>query len=122
MFTGNNRFLTAADVDNVFMKRYYGAQRLQSWGQYLWGLGVSYMATDLIFSAINLNGQNNILKDPSMWLGGICTLAGVAMDFGGWVRLGKLADTYNSDPSVRRNYSLELGPTKSGGYGLSLNF
>ena len=109
MFTGNNRYLSSSDVDNAFWKKYNRAQRAQYWGQYLWSLGLTYVATDLIVSAIHPSSAN-ILEDPSLWVGGICALAGGALDFSGWVKLGKLARTYN------------FGPTRSGGVGLSLNF
>ena len=121
MFVETNRFLSANDVTNAFWKKYYGAKRLQSWGQYLWGLGLSYMATDLIFDLVYRNDRN-LLKDPSFLLGGALALIGGSMDFGGWVRLGNLANTYNSDPTVRKEYTLNFGPTRSGGMGLTLNF
>ena len=63
MFVETNRFLSANDVTNAFWKKYYGAKRLQSWGQYLWGLGLSYMATDMIFDLVYRNDRN-LLKDP----------------------------------------------------------
>ena len=121
MFVETNRFLSANDVTNSFWKKYYGAKRLQSWGQYIWGFGLSYMASDLIFDLVYRDSRN-LLSDPSFLVGGVLALVGGSMDFGGWVRLGKLADTYNSDPSVRREYSMNFGPTRSGGIGLTLNF
>lgn len=121
MFTENNRYLSANDVTNDFWKKYYNAQRIQDWGRYIWTLGLSYMASDMIYSLV-YNYDRNLLKDPSFIIGGVCTLIGGSMDFGGWLKLGNLADTYNSDPTVRRNYSINLGPTRSGGLGLSLNF
>ena len=122
MFTETNRFLSANDVTNDFWKKYYNAQRLQNWGRYMWTLGLSYMASDLLYSLIYSLNNSNILKDPSFIIGGACTLVGGSLDFGGWLKLGNLADTYNSDPTVRRNYTINLGPTRSGGLGLSLNF
>ena len=121
MFVETNRFLTANDVTNSFWKKYYGARRLQDWGQYIWCFGLSYMASDLVFELF-YRTDRNILTNPSFLLGGALALVGGAMDFGGWLWLGNLADTYNSDPTVRRSYSLNLGPTRSGGVGLTLNF
>ena len=121
MFTENNRYLSANDVTNTFWKKYYNAQKLQYWGRYIWTLGLSYTASDLVFNMFD-GRDNKILTDPSFIIGGVLTIIGGSMDFGGWSKLGKLADTYNSDPSVRRSYSLNFGPTKSGGVGLSLNF
>ena len=121
MFTETNRYLSANDVTNDFWKKYNNAQRLQYWGRYIWTLGLSYTASDLVFNMF-YEGNNSLLSDPSFILGGIMTLIGGSMDFGGWSKLGKLADSYNSDPTVRRSYSINFGPTKSGGVGLSLNF
>lgn len=121
MFTESNRYLSANDVTNDFWKKYYNAQRLQYWGRYIWTLGLSYTATDLVFNLF-YDRDGNLFSDPSFILGGVLTIIGGSMDFGGWSKLGNLAKTYNSDPTVRRSYSLYLGPTKSGGIGLSLNF
>lgn len=121
MFMGNNRYLSPQDVNNKFWKKYYGAQSMQSWGQYLWSLGLGYVATDLIYSSLHTS-SGKFYDDPSLWVGGFCALVGGALDFGGWLRLGKLAKTYNSDPSVRKEYSLDFGSTRSGGIGLTLNF
>ena len=121
LFTETNRYLSAKDVTNDFWKKYNNAQRLQDWGRYIWTLGLSYMASDMIYSLVN-KYDRNIFTDPSMIIGGVCALVGGSMDLGGWLKLGNLAYTYNSDPGVRRNYSLDLGPTRSGGLGLTLNF
>lgn len=121
MFIETNRYLSANDVTNDFWKKYYNAQRLQYWGRYIWTLGLSYTASDLIFNMV-MDRDGNLLSDPSFILGGVLTIIGGSMDFGGWSKLGKLAGTYNSDPTVRRSYSFNFGPTKSGGVGLSLNF
>ncbi len=121
MFTESNRYLSSGDVSNSFWKKYYGAQSLQTWGRYMWSLGLSYVASDLVFNLI-YDQAGNLIKDPSFIVGGALALIGGAMDFGGWVKLGNLAKTYNSDPSVRREYSLNLGPTRSGGFGLTMDF
>ena len=120
MFSETNTYLTSKDVTNDFWKKYYNSQRLQHWGQYLWQFGLSYIATDMVFMMINGRVGNTV--DASLIVGAACTLVGGVLDFGGWMRLGNLAATYNSDPSVRRNYSFNLGPTRSGGFGLSLIF
>lgn len=120
MFPESNTTLSARDVTNDFWKKYCRAQRFQYYGRYLWTLGLSYMASDLAFNMLYEN--RDILKDPSFLLGGLFTLIGGSFDFGGWKALGNLADTYNSDPSVKREYTLNFGPTSSGGIGLSLNF
>lgn len=122
VFSETNDPLLANDVTGEFWRKYRSARILQDYGQYLWMMGLSYMATDAVFAVIYRNGVYNFFKDPSMIVGALCTLAGGAMDFGAWVRLGNLAKTYNTDSSVRKAYSLNIGPTRSGGFGLSLNF
>ena len=122
VFSETNDPLRSSDVTGVFWRKYRSAAILQDYGQYLWMMGLSYMATDVVFAMIYRSEGYNPFKDPSMIVGAACTLVGAAMDFGGWVRLGNLAKTYNSDPSVRKAYSLNIGPTRSGGFGLSLNF
>ncbi|MBR5661428.1 MAG: hypothetical protein IKW99_07750 [Bacteroidales bacterium] len=122
IFSESNEYLLSSDVTGQFWRKYNGAKILQDYGQYIWMLGLSYMASDIVFIALYRDGNTNFFKDPSLIVGGIFTLVGAAMDFGGWVRLGNLAKTYNTDPSVRKSYSLNLGPTNSGGFGLSFNF
>ena len=121
IFTETNTYLSARDVTNDFWKKYNSAQRLQYWGRYIWTLGLSYAASDVVFHML-YKGGDGLLADPSFILGGVLTLVGGSMDYGGWAKLGNLAKTYNSDPGVRKTYSLNLGPTRSGGFGLSLNF
>lgn len=122
IFSESNEYLLSSDVTGEFWRKYRGAKILQDYGQYLWMIGLSYMATDMVIFMLYKEANLEFLTSPSIILGGLFTLAGVAMDFGGWVRLGNLAKTYNSDPSVRKSYSLNLGPTRSGGFGLSFNF
>jgi hypothetical protein len=122
IFSESNEYLLTSDVTGDFWRKYRGAKILQDYGQYLWMLGISYMATDIVIITLYRDANIRFYKDPSIIIGGICTLVGAAMDFGGWVRLGNLAKTYNTDPSVRKSYSLNLGPTNSGGFGLSFNF
>ncbi|MBR1927142.1 MAG: hypothetical protein IJ840_05275 [Bacteroidales bacterium] len=119
MFNESNELLSPGDVENWFWKKYLGARTLQDYGQYLWILGASWVATDLLISALY---SGDTITPPSMIVGGICVLIGGAMDLGGWIRLGNLAKTYNNDPTARKQYSLNLGPTRSGGFGLSLSF
>ena len=122
VFSESNDPLRSSDVTGVFWRKYRSATILQDYGQYIWMLGLSYMASDVVFAMIYKNEGYQFSKDPSLIVGALCTLVGGAMDFGGWVRLGNLANTYNTDPSVRKEYSLNFGPTRSGGFGLSLNF
>ena len=116
IFSESNEYLLTSDVTGDFWRKYKGAKILQGM------LGISYMATDIVIITLYRDADIRFYKDPSIIIGGICTLVGAAMDFGGWVRLGNLAKTYNTDPSVRKSYSLNLGPTNSGGFGLSFNF
>ena len=122
IFSESNEYLLSSDVTGDFWRKYRGAKILQDYGQYLWMIGLSYVATDVVIIMLYRDANISILKSPSLIVGGLCTLVGAAMDFGGWVKLGNLAKTYNSDPSVRKSYSLNLGPTNSGGFGLSFNF
>ncbi|MBO6248451.1 MAG: hypothetical protein J6L98_06775 [Bacteroidales bacterium] len=122
IYSESSELLRSSDVTGEFWRKYKSASILQDYGRYLWSLGLSYMATDAVIGLIYRNSNYGPLKDPSMIIGAACALVGGAMDFGGWVRLGNLAKQYNSDPSVRKEYSLNIGPTSSGGFGLSLNF
>jgi len=120
IFIESNDYLSPRDVTESFWRKYRTAVSLQNIGQYIWTFGGSLIATELCYSLIYNDGIN--LNEETMAAWGVITLIGAAMDFGGWLRLGNLAETYNTDPSVRKSYSLNIGPTKSGGFGLSLNF
>ena len=122
IFSESNESLLPSDVTGQFWRKYSGARILQDYGQYIWLFGLSYMATDLTISLIYGRDVVNLSKDPNIFIGGFCILFGGTMDYWGWKRLGNLAKTYNTDPSVRKGYSLDFGPTRSGGFGLALNF
>ena len=122
--TNTNTYLSSSEVDNDFYKKYVNAQKLQSWGQYIWGLGASYAVSSMVYCIFESDpfGKDFLRRHPGVIVGAACGLIGGAMDFAGWSKLGSLADTYNANPGVRRGYSLNLGPTHSGGLGLALNF
>ena len=89
-----------------------------------WGLGASYAASSMV-SCIFENdpfGKGFFSRHPGVVIGAAFGLIGGAMDFAGWAKLGSLADTYNTNPGVRKGYSLNFGQTVSGGFGLALNF
>ena len=122
--SNTNTYLNASEVTNDFYKKYVTAQQLQNWGQYIWGLGVSYAATSLVYCIFEQDpfGPDFLTRHPGVLIGAACGLVGGALDFAGWAKLGSLADTYNSNSSVRKGYTLNFGPTRSGGLGLALNF
>lgn len=122
IFSETNDYLTSLDVSGPFWRKYNSARRLQDYGQYIWLFGLSYMASDLAVTLLYSTLGTDFHMNGSMLVGGLCVLVGGSMDFFGWKKLGDLADLYNTDPSVRKAYSLKLGPTMSGGFGLSLNF
>lgn len=122
IFSETNQYLTTSDVSAPFWRKYDSARRLQDYGQYIWLFGLSYMASDLAVSLLSRGIGTYYFGNGSMLVGGLCVLVGGSMDFFGWKKLGDLADLYNTDPSVRKAYSINLGPTRSGGFGLTLNF
>lgn len=124
LHTNTNTYLNTSEVTNDFYKKYVNAQQLQNWGQYIWGLGVSYAATSLVYCIFETNpfGEGFLTRHPGVVIGAACGLVGGIMDYAGWAKLGSLADTYNSNPSVRKGYTLNFGATRSGGLGLALNF
>lgn len=122
--SNTNTYLNASEVTNDFYKKYVNAQQLQNWGQYIWGLGVSYAVSSMVYCIFESNpfGEGFVSRHPGVVIGAACGLVGGIMDYAGWAKLGSLADTYNKDTSVRRGYSLNFGATRSGGFGLALNF
>lgn len=124
LHTNTNTYLSAAEVSNDFYKKYVNAQKLQDWGQYIWKIGASYAASSMVYCFFENDpfGEDFFARHPGVLIGTACGLIGGVMDFAGWARLGSLANTYNSTPGVRRGYSLNVGPTRSGGLGLALNF
>ena len=102
MFNETNQYLSAGDVDNRFWRKYRNAQIMQDYGQYLWMIGLSGVATDVTYAL--LHGWDwDFKKDPTVILGGICVLLGGSLDLAGWMKLGNLAELYNTDPTVRKS-------------------
>jgi len=119
VFLETGHYLNPSNVDSAFWKQYRTASSLSDWGQYLWTFGVGCIAADLIFSLPYGRGEDFL--SYNMVVGGVMLLIGIPMDVAGHVKLGKLADQYNSEHSTGKEVSLHIGQTQHG-YGIALNF
>ena len=63
--TNTNTYLSSAEVNNDFYKKYVNAQKLQDWGQYIWGLGASYAASSMVSCIRERSFRERLLQQAS---------------------------------------------------------
>lgn len=138
VFDATNEYLAPFDVSATFWKEYESAVTMQHVGRYIWMAGAGCVIIGGIWAGfeagndmdidMDIPGGSKVDMDMSdngyvvpLVAGGVLGIVGVALDYAGWRKLGKLARKYND--GFGRSYSVDvgLGPTPSG-FGLSVRF